>query len=118
MENTLKLPVAYAVLDQEELTYLNGGATSTEMLCAILPIPGIFYGWYKGATAVRDYRRAHSDTWLETGIDALVKDMEKNTTNMVYDVGCAFWTLAPIAACAQFPVGTAAAVITVALMLS
>ena len=44
--------------------------------------------WYKGITAVRDYRKAHPDNWTETGLDALSKDMEKSTANMLYDLGC------------------------------
>ena len=56
-----------------------------QALCAwVVP----FYGWYKGITAVRDYRKAHPDNWTETGLDALSKDMEKSTANMLYDLGC------------------------------
>lgn len=33
-------------------------------------------------------RKAHPDNWTETGLDALSKDMEKSTANMLYDLGC------------------------------
>lgn len=83
MENTIMLPAAYAVLDTNEMTYTDGGATMVEALCSwVIP----FYGWYKGVMAVRDYRRAHPSDWLETGLDALNKDMEKSTANLLYDV--------------------------------
>ncbi len=86
MENTLRMPNSYYVMNEEEMTYTDGGATATQALCAwFLP----FYGWYKGTMAIRDYRRSHPDTWLETGLDALSADMETSTVNMLYDIACA-----------------------------
>lgn len=83
MENMIKMPVAYAVLDTEEMTYTEGGATMTQAICSwVIP----FYGWYKGVMAARSYRRAHPDDWMETGLDALTADMEKSTANLLYDV--------------------------------
>ena len=85
MENIMMLPASYCVMNEEEMTYTAGGATMVQALCAwVVP----FYGWYKGITAVRDYRKAHPDNWTETGLDALSKDMEKSTANMLYDLGC------------------------------
>lgn len=85
MENIMMLPASYCVMNEEEMTYTAGGATMVQALCAwVVP----FYGWYKGITAVRDYRKAHPDNWTETGMDALSKDMEKSTANMLYDLGC------------------------------
>ena len=78
-------PAYYNVLSTEEMTYTEGGATATQALCAwFLP----FYGWFKGSIAIRDYRRKNPNTWMETGMDALSKDMEKSTTNLLYDVAC------------------------------
>lgn len=82
----MMMPAYYNVMSTEEMTYTEGGATSVQALCAWF-VP--FYGWYKGTMAIRDYRRAHPDTWIDTGLDALSKDMEKSTTNMLYDIGCA-----------------------------
>jgi hypothetical protein len=84
MEATLKMPAAYAVMDCEEMTYTDGGATTLQAICSWF-VP--FYGWYKGITAVRDYRKAHPDDWLDTGLSALSADMEKSTANLFYDVG-------------------------------
>ena len=53
MTNKLNLPASYAVMNEEEMTYTAGGATMVQALCAwVVP----FYGWYKGITAVPDYR--------------------------------------------------------------
>ena len=82
----MMMPAYYNVLSTEEMTYTEGGATATQALCAwFLP----FYGWFKGSIAIRDYRRKNPDTWMETGMDALSKDMEKSTANMLYDLACA-----------------------------
>ncbi len=81
----MMMPAYYNVLSTEEMTYTEGGATATQALCAwFLP----FYGWFKGSIAIRDYRRKNPDTWMETGMDALSKDMEKSTTNLLYDIAC------------------------------
>ena len=81
----MMMPAYYNVLSTEEMTYTEGGATATQALCAwFLP----FYGWFKGSVAIRDYRRKNPDTWMETGMDALSKDMEESTTNLLYDVAC------------------------------
>ena len=86
MEMTMRLPANYNLINEQEMTYTEGGATAVQALCAwFLP----FYGWYKGATAIRDYRRANPETWIETGLDAFTADMESSVVNMIYDVGCA-----------------------------
>ena len=90
MENIMMLPASYCVMNEEEMTYTTGGATMVQALCAwVVP----FYGWYKGITAVRDYRKAHPDNWTETGLDALSKDMDKSVANAFYGLGCTFWTV-------------------------
>ena len=91
----MMMPAYYNVLSTEEMTYTEGGATATQALCAwFLP----FYGWFKGSIAIRDYRRKNPDTWLDTGLDALSKDMEKRTTNLLYDVAC---TLSVLGVCSS-----------------
>ena len=73
MEYTMMMPASYNVMTEEEMTYVSGGATTVQAVCAWL-VP--FYGWYKGITAVRDYRKAHPDDWTTTGVDALGKHMD------------------------------------------
>ena len=71
----MMMPAYYNVLSTEEMTYTEGGATATmseALLCWLIPP----YGWFKGVTAVRDYRRKNPNTWMEKGLDALATDME------------------------------------------
>jgi hypothetical protein len=72
----------YAVLDEEEMTYTEGGATELDAVLSLIPV----IGWFRGVSAVRSYRQAHPSNWLETGLDALSADMNKSTANLVYDV--------------------------------
>ncbi len=86
MEMTIRMPASYNTMSYDEMTYTTGGATALQTVAAwFLP----FYGWYKGSVAIRDYRRANPDTWLETGLDALTTHMETGAINMLYDVACA-----------------------------
>ena len=64
----MMMPAYYNVLSTEEMTYTEGGATATmseALLCWLIPP----YGWFKGVTAVRDYRRKNPNTWMEKGLD-------------------------------------------------
>ena len=59
----MMMPAYYNVLSTEEMTYTEGGATATmseALLCWLIPP----YGWFKGVTAVRDYRRKNPNTWM------------------------------------------------------
>lgn len=87
MENKIMMPAYYNVMTEEEMTYTEGGANTVEAICAWF-VP--FYGWYKGITAVRDFRKQNPDNWIEKGMDALSKDMEKSTANLFYDIACSF----------------------------
>ena len=81
----MMMPAYYNVLSTEEMTYTEGGATMVQAACAwFLP----FYGWFKGVTAMRDYRRKNPTTWTEKGLDALAADMEKSTANALRDIAC------------------------------
>ena len=85
MENIMMLPASYCVMNEEEMTYTSGGANIVQAAAAVfIPI----YGWIAGVSGIRDYRKAHPDNWTSTGSDALSKDMEKSTANMLYDLGC------------------------------
>lgn len=64
MEKTLMMPASYNVMNEQEMTYTQGGASAFEALVAWIIPP---YGWYKGLTAVRDYRRQHPNNWVDTG---------------------------------------------------
>ena len=78
----MMMPAYYNVLSTEEMTYTEGGATATmseALLCWLIPP----YGWFKGVTAVRDYRRKNPNTWMEKGLDALA--------NTIRDLACAAW---------------------------
>ena len=91
MENIMMLPASYCVMNEEEMTYTTGGATMVQALCAwVVP----FYGWYKGITAVRDYRKKNPDNWTETGLDALSRDMDSSAQNMLRDLGRIVWVTA------------------------
>ena len=83
----MMMPAYYNVLSTEEMTYTEGGATTTQALLAFFIGP---YAWYKGCTAIRDYRRKNKDTWLDTGLDAFLADTEKSFTNAVYNISCAY----------------------------
>jgi hypothetical protein len=72
----------YAVLDEEEMTYTEGGATELDAVLSLIPV----IGWIKGVTTVRSYRQAHPSTWLDTGLDDLVTNMNQSTANLIYDV--------------------------------
>lgn len=83
----MMMPAYYNVLSTEEMTYTEGGATATmteALLCWLIPP----YGWFRGVTAVRDYRRKNPNTWTEKGLDALAADMNKGTANAIRDIAC------------------------------
>lgn len=85
MEAKMMMPANYCVMSEEEMTYTDGGATAVQAFCAWF-VP--FYGWYKGITAVRDYRQKNPKTWTKTGMDALDAHMAKSSANAIYDIGC------------------------------
>ena len=90
----MMMPAYYNVLSTEEMTYTEGGATMVQAACAWF-IP--FYGWFKGITAVRDYRKKNPNNWTETGLDALSKDMEKSTANAIRDIDCTAYMISSTA---------------------
>lgn len=81
----IAMPSCYNTLSSDEMLYLEGGATQAQAFCAWF-VP--FYGWYKGITAVRDYRNANPEDWTVTGLTALCDDMEKSLVNSYYALGC------------------------------
>ena len=87
MENKIMMPAFYNVLSCEEMTYTEGGATFTEALLNWIPP----IGWYMGVTAMRRYRKSHPNDWLDTGLDALSRDMDSSTQNMLRDLGRIVW---------------------------
>ena len=83
----MMMPAYYNVLSTEEMTYTEGGATATmteALLCWLIPP----YGWFRGVTAVRDYRRKNPNTWTEKGLDDLAADMNKGAANAIRDIAC------------------------------
>ncbi len=89
MEATMRMPACYNVLSCEEMTYTEGGANATLTEAILNWIP--FVGWYKGVMAIRSYRNANPKTWLETGLDAIVDDMNKSAENTLRDLGRIVW---------------------------
>ena len=88
----MMMPAYYNVLSTEEMTYTEGGATATmseALLCWLIPP----YGWFKGVTAMRDYRRKNPTTWTEKGLDALAADMEKSTANALRVIACTAYVI-------------------------
>ena len=79
MENKIMMPASYNVLSCEEMTYTEGGATFTEALLNWIPP----IGWYMGVTAMRNYRKSHPNDWLDTGLDALSRDMDSSVLMLV-----------------------------------
>lgn len=90
MEKTLMMPASYNVMNEQEMTYTQGGASAFEALVAWIIPP---YGWYKGLIAVRDYRRQHPNNWVDTGLNALNRHMSSSLPNMVYDLACATYVV-------------------------
>ena len=88
MTNTIIFPAAYNVMSCDEMTYTEGGVSVVEAAMAWFPL----YGWYKGVTAIHDYRKANVNAnWVENGMNALVSHAEQSVTNAIYDIGCGFW---------------------------
>ena len=65
-----------------EMTYTQGGASALRLWW----LGSSPHGWYKGLTAVRDYRRQHPNNWVDTGLNALNRHMSSSLPNMVYDL--------------------------------
>jgi len=93
MEATMKMPTYYNVMSAEEMTYTEGGATLGEAIMNWIPP----VGWYMGIMAIRDYRKANPRTWMESGLDALARDMNSSPENMIRDLGRAVWVTATCA---------------------
>lgn len=87
MEYTMKMPACFNVMSEEEMTYTEGGATLGEAIMNWVPP----VGWYMGIMAVRSYRKAHPDNWLESGLDAITRDMNKSAENTIRDIGRIVW---------------------------
>lgn len=88
----MMMPAYYNVLSTEEMTYTEGGADASmaeALLCWVIGP----YGWIKGLSAVRNYRKANPNDWMEKGIDALTTDMEKSVPNAIRDIACTAWVL-------------------------
>lgn len=81
----ITMPSCYTALSPDEMLYVEGRATQAQAFCAWF-VP--FYGWYKGITAVRDYRNANPEDWILPGLTALCDDMEKSLVNSYYSLGC------------------------------
>lgn len=92
MENAMMMPASYNVLSYDEMTYTEGGTTLTSLTEAALNwIP--FVGWYQGIMAVRNYRKANPNSWIDNGLNALSNDMSRSAENMIRDLGRIVWVV-------------------------
>ena len=90
METAMMMPASYNVLSYDEMTYTEGGATLTSWAEAALNwIPLV--GWYEGIMAVRSYRKANPDTWIDTGLKAVSNKLSQSAESMVRTLGRIVW---------------------------
>lgn len=90
METAMMMPASYNVLSYDEMTYTEGGTTLTSLAEAALNwIPLV--GWYEGIMAVRSYRKANPDTWIDTGLKAVSNKMSQSAESMVRTLGRIVW---------------------------
>jgi hypothetical protein len=109
MENTLKMPASYAVMNDEEMTYTEGGSlvglgisTVTSLALSVLSIASYVQGvsacrkWYKNYTAANP--NSTTSDQLDAAITALSEDFNKSAWNAVRDVyrGCCMASVAPL----------------------
>ena len=84
MENKMKMPANYNVMNEEEMTYTQGGS----VVGAVSALAGTafsiwnLYNYYKGMVATRNYVAAHKgqDTaaLLEGGMNTYVNYLQKD----------------------------------------
>ena len=90
MENKMKMPATYNVMNEEEMTYTTGGASAIQAFAAWVFPPS---AWLAGGTAIRDYRKKNPNTWTQDCLDYIANDMGKSVSNFLYDLACASWVL-------------------------
>jgi hypothetical protein len=110
MENTLKMPASYAVMNDEEMTYTDGGyglvgfsiGAVTSLAVSVLSIVSYVQGvsacrkWYKNYTAANP--NSTTSDQLDAAITALTEDVNKSAWNAVRDIyrGCCMASVAPL----------------------
>ena len=87
MENKMKMPANYNVMNEEEMTYTQGGSVAS-VVSAVSALAGTafsiwsLYNYYKGMVATRNYVAAHKgqDTaaLLEGGLNTYVNYLQKD----------------------------------------
>ena len=81
MENKMKMPANYNVMNEEEMTYTQGGSWLPWVAGTAFSIWGL-YNYYKGMVATRNYVAAHKgqDTaaLLEGGMNTYVNYLQKD----------------------------------------
>lgn len=84
MENKMKMPANYNVMNEEEMTYTQGGSAIGAVSALASTAFGIWnlYNYYKGMVATRNYVAAHKgqDTaaLLEGGMNTYVNYLQKD----------------------------------------
>ena len=90
MENKMKMPANYNVMNEEEMTYTTGGASAIQAIAAwVFP----HYAWLAGVTAIRDFRNKNLNTRTQDRLASLANAMGKSVSNFLYDLACASWVL-------------------------
>ena len=84
MENKMKMPANYNVMNEEEMTYTQGGS----VVGAVSALAGTafsiwgLYNYYKGMVATRAYVKAHKKQdaaqLIEGGLNTYVNYMQKD----------------------------------------
>ena len=84
MENKMKMPANYNVMNEEEMTYTQGGSAIgavSALASTAFSIWGL-YNYYKGMVATRAYVKAHKKQdaaqLIEGGLNTYVNYMQKD----------------------------------------
>ena len=93
MENKMKMPANYNVMNEEEMTYTQGGSAIGAISALASTAFGIWnlYNYYKGMVATRNYVAAHKgqDTaaLLEGGMNTYVNYLQKDLAQLLSACG-------------------------------
>ena len=94
MENKMKMPANYNVMNEEEMTYTQGGSAFgavSALAGTAFSIWGL-YNYYKGMVATRNYVAAHKgqDTaaLLEGGMNTYVNYLQKDLISAFKGIIC------------------------------
>lgn len=108
MENKMMMPANYNVLDEEEMTYIDGGDAITGAVSLVSSVAGLvmsglyIFNYYKGMVATRNYIKAHkgedTSTLVDGGMNTYANYMSASPINAVKGIaaGLASMSFLPI----------------------